>query len=188
MDGVTGTIQEKMKAGYKVEKWSMMFYMNLFSAIILTGSIFAFHDLFNFLGFVQKYPYVIQRIGLLSIAGAFGQIFIFKTVSDLGPLNLSIITTSRKLISVVISVILFSNPFTKNQAIGTIVVFSALFADVWESSRRKLQSQVPEKVKNFNETKKIKQQEEEGENVNESDYDNVPDAVPLIKKRKPRRD
>ncbi|KAE9552322.1 hypothetical protein FO519_004447 [Halicephalobus sp. NKZ332] len=168
MDGVTGTIQERMKAGFRVEKWTMMFYMNLFSAIILMGPI-VFYDLSRFFNFIYVYPDVIWKICYLSIAGVFGQIFIFKTVSDLGPLPLSIITTSRKLISVVISVILFQNPFTKNQLIGTMIVFSALFADVWESRRRAIPPPPPV----------------ENESDAESEYDNVPDASPLVR-RKPR--
>jgi UDP-galactose transporter B1 len=136
MDGVTGTVQEKMRAGYKTEKYSMMFYMNFFSGVLLSGSILFSHDLFKFINFIQRYPFVLQRLALLSIAGACGQVFIFKTVSDFGPLTLSIITTSRKLISVVLSVILFSNPLNQNQKIGTIIVFLALFLDGYDSSRR----------------------------------------------------
>uniref|UniRef100_A0A914Y1Q2 Solute carrier family 35 member B1 n=1 Tax=Panagrolaimus superbus TaxID=310955 RepID=A0A914Y1Q2_9BILA len=136
MDGVTGTVQERMRSGYKTEKYSMMFYMNFFSGVLLSGSIVFSHDLFKFIDFVQRYPFVLQRIALLSIAGACGQVFIFKTVSDFGPLTLSIITTSRKLISVVLSVILFSNPLNQNQKIGTIIVFLALFLDGLDSSRR----------------------------------------------------
>jgi UDP-galactose transporter B1 len=136
MDGVTGTVQEKMKNGYKTEKYSMMFYMNFFSGVFLFGSILFSHDLFKFVDFIQRYPFVLQRIALLSVAGAVGQVFIFKTVSDFGPLTLSIITTSRKLISVVLSVILFANPLNQYQKIGTIIVFLALFLDGYDSSRR----------------------------------------------------
>ena len=175
MDGVTGTLQERMKNGYRTEKWTMMFYMNLFSAVILTGSIIAFHDLFRFINFIQAYPDVIQKICYLSAAGACGQIFIFKTVSDLGPLPLSIITTSRKLISVVISVILFQNPFSRNQLLGTVIVFAALFADVWEGSRSSSSGSVPSPAI-----------EEEASDVG-SEYDNVPDAPPVTR-RKVRRE
>uniref|UniRef100_A0A7E4VF54 UAA transporter n=1 Tax=Panagrellus redivivus TaxID=6233 RepID=A0A7E4VF54_PANRE len=146
LDGVTATLQERMRSSYKTEKWAMMFFMNLFSAVILSGTIVVSHDLTKFYEFIQRYPYVLQRIALLSIAGSFGQVFIFKTVSDLGPLTLSIITTSRKLISVVLSVILFANPFSSNQLMGTVIVFGALFADVVESSRKK-QAAAPVKEK-----------------------------------------
>ena len=151
----------------------MMFCMNLFSAVFLTGSIFAFHDLSRFLNFIHAYPDVIWKICYLSVAGACGQIFIFKTISDLGPLPLSIITTSRKLISVVISVIVFQNPFTTNQFLGTLIVFSALFADVWEGSRRAAPIPPPPVREEVSDA--------------DSEYDNVPDAVPLTRRR-PRRE
>lgn len=74
MDGVTGTVQERMRGGYKTEKYSMMFWMNLFSGVLLSGSILLSHDLLKFIHFVQRYPFVLQRIALLSAAGACGQV------------------------------------------------------------------------------------------------------------------
>lgn len=72
---------------------------------------------------------------LFAAAGAAGQCFIFKTVTDFGPLTCSIVTTLRKLFSLVFSIVLFSHPYTSQHVIATVVVFTALMLDALESKR-----------------------------------------------------
>jgi len=53
-----------------------------------------------------------KQINTISIMGAVGQIFIFFTISMHNCHTLTIITTTRKCLSVVMSAIAFSHPFT----------------------------------------------------------------------------
>nr|XP_012151550.1 PREDICTED: solute carrier family 35 member B1 isoform X2 [Megachile rotundata] len=62
-------------------------------------------------------------------AGAFGQYFIFLTVTEFGPLPCSIITTTRKFFTVLGSILIFGNALTFKQWLGTFIVFSGLFLD-----------------------------------------------------------
>lgn len=51
------------------------------------------------------------------------QSFIFMTVVYFGPLTCSIITTTRKFFTILASVILFANPISTMQWVGTVLVF-----------------------------------------------------------------
>ncbi|KAI1720772.1 UAA transporter family domain-containing protein [Ditylenchus destructor] len=135
MDGVTGAVQDKIRHNYTTEKWSMMFFMNFYSAAFLAITLTATGELAAFIQFVQTYTFIVQDMLMFAIAGAAGQCFIFKIVTDFGPLPCSIVTTSRKLFSLFISVLLFGHPFSTRHMIGTAIVFSALFYDALESKR-----------------------------------------------------
>lgn len=99
MDGLTGAIQDRMKAEYQSKSGHMMLYMNLWSvgylafgnvsnsisvkatktllpclALIVTG------ELFDFLGFIQRHPSVLWDLMTFSVASALGQVIIQVTL------------------------------------------------------------------------------------------------------------
>jgi len=147
MDGVTGAVQDRIRHYYHTEKWNMMFYMNLISTVFIGSSVIITGELSKFAAFVQEYPYVMNEMVMFSVAGAIGQCFIFKTVTEFGPLTCSIVTTLRKLFSVVFSIMLFNHPYTSRDTIGAAIVFSALFLDAIDSRRSYKQAESTEKPK-----------------------------------------
>jgi len=133
MDGMTGAVQDRIRHSYTANKWSMMFSMNVFSSIFLAFTLTLSGELLAFFNFVHTYPFVLQHMLLFSLSGALGQCFIFKMVTDFGPLTCSIVTTLRKLLSLVFSILIFSHPYTNRHIIGTALVFTALLFDAFES-------------------------------------------------------
>lgn len=77
MDGVTGAVQDKIRYNYITEKWSIMFYMNLFSSLFLAITILISGEISGFFNFVSKYPYVLREMFFFAFAGATGQVLIF---------------------------------------------------------------------------------------------------------------
>uniref|UniRef100_A0A0N4ZXF8 UAA transporter n=1 Tax=Parastrongyloides trichosuri TaxID=131310 RepID=A0A0N4ZXF8_PARTI len=134
-DGTTGALQDRMRRDHYSDKWGMMFFMNMFSSIYLCVYTIYSGELFGFYGFVKKHMEAFYLIMSLSCASALGQCFIFKTVTEFGPLTCSIVTTIRKIISIILSVIAFGHFFSTQQAIGTIIVFGALLLDAIESKK-----------------------------------------------------
>ena len=57
------------------------------------------------------------------------QNFIFMTVTNFGPLTCSIITTTRKFFTILMSVLIFQNPMSGRQWLGTVFVFIGLGLD-----------------------------------------------------------
>jgi len=129
MDGLTGAIQDKMNANHKTHPHTMMYNMNLWSCVYLFGAIMATGEVIEFMIFVQKFPFVIWNMLLLSVLGAVGQHFIFTTITSFGPLKCSIITTTRKFFTILGSVIIFKNPMSPVQWLGSVLVFLGLALD-----------------------------------------------------------
>nr|XP_018900964.1 PREDICTED: solute carrier family 35 member B1 [Bemisia tabaci] len=129
MDGLTGAIQERMRHESQTRSGHMMVNMNKWSVFYLGIGILITGELVDFITFVGRYPTIIWRLMMISIASALGQFFIFLTVSEFGPLPCSIITTTRKFFTVLGSVFLFGNALILRQWIATIVVFSGLTLD-----------------------------------------------------------
>ena len=141
MDGMTGAIQDRMRAESKPSFSQMMYNVNLWSSVILGVALLVTGEGATFVSFVQKYSFVMTDILWFSILSAFGQLFIFLTVVDFGPLPLSLVTTTRKFFTVLASIIYFGNPATSRQYMGTVLVFLGLALDTWKGKEKKHASQ-----------------------------------------------
>ncbi|GFY58171.1 solute carrier family 35 member B1 [Trichonephila inaurata madagascariensis] len=119
LDGITGAIQDRMRAEYQSKSGHMMYSTNLYSTFILGIAVFVTGEIWGFLQFVEKYPYIIYNMLGFSIMSALGQVFIYLVVSEFGPLLCSIITTTRKFFTVLGSVFLFGNALLPRQWMGT---------------------------------------------------------------------
>ena len=147
MDGITGAIQERMRSDHRTRSGHMMYKMNLWSTIYLIAVTVATGDLNKFYFFIQRHPNLVFDIALFSSLSAIGQLFIFLTVADFGPLPCSIVTTTRKFFTVLTSVFLFGNSLTQTQWIGTSLVFLGLSLDATYSKEKVAQAQDKPKPK-----------------------------------------
>jgi solute carrier family 35 (UDP-galactose transporter), member B1 len=130
MDGLTGAIQERMRASSAPSAQYMMLSMNSWSTLFLVPALLVTGEGMDFIAFANRHPKMLTDLGTLALAGAFGQLFIFMMVADFGPLPCSIVTTTRKFFTVLFSVIFFGNSLTSRQWMGTVLVFTGLFADM----------------------------------------------------------
>jgi adenosine 3'-phospho 5'-phosphosulfate transporter B2 len=64
---------------------------------------------------------------LLAVASAVGQLFIFYTIKEFGPVVFTIIMTARQIISLVLSCLIFHHPLNAASWVGAILVFSVVF-------------------------------------------------------------
>lgn len=129
MDGITGAIQERMKSEHQTKSGHMMYKINLWSTFYLLSSTLATGELVKFYEFIQRHPNLTYDIILFSSLSAIGQLFIFLTVAEFGPLPCSIVTTTRKFFTVLTSVFLYGNKLTSTQWLGSTLVFSGLALD-----------------------------------------------------------
>jgi len=128
-DGLTGAVQERMKAEHGTKSGHMMKAMNLWSMGYLGIALLYTGEGLEFFSFVQRHPTVLWQISTFSIASALGQFFIFMCVTEFGPLPCSIITTTRKFFTVLASVVFFGNSLITRQWLGTVLVFAGIFLD-----------------------------------------------------------
>lgn len=129
MDGLTGAVQDRMRAAHSPTAQHMMLAMNAWSTGFLVVANILTGELFEFIAFASRYPYVLGQLAALAVTGALGQLFIFIMVASFGPLACSVVTTTRKFFTVLFSVIFFGNALTSRQWLGTLLVFLGLFAD-----------------------------------------------------------
>lgn len=84
---------------------------------------------------------LMRDIFLIALSGAIGQIFIFLTISLHDCYKLSIMTTSRKCLTVVISALYFNHDFSMTEWSGAALVLASTCAEVYLGNKRKREQQ-----------------------------------------------
>jgi len=128
MDGLTGVMQEKMRA-HNTRAHYMMMNMNLSALVLLSAGLLITGEAWEATAFCIRNPSIIPHLVTFGLASAMGQNFIFITVTEFGPLMCSIMTTTRKFFTILGSVIFFGNTLIARQWLGTGIVFSGLVLD-----------------------------------------------------------
>lgn len=60
---------------------------------------------------------------------AVGQFFIYGTMSEIGGLRLSMVTSSRKILTVMMSMVIFAHPLTWGQGLSVVMIILSLFME-----------------------------------------------------------
>ncbi|KAK9448915.1 UAA transporter [Limtongia smithiae] len=128
-DGLTSSTQDYIfKSQKSMTGPKMMCGVNalstVFTAVYLL--IAPFSELSSSLAFFRAYPAVMYDILLFSMCGAVGQLFIFYTLSTFGSLTLVTITVTRKMISMLLSVVWFKHKLAAMQWLGVALVFGGV--------------------------------------------------------------
>ncbi|XP_065198556.1 adenosine 3'-phospho 5'-phosphosulfate transporter 1-like [Sycon ciliatum] len=134
-DSFTSNWQKNLFDTYKISPLQMMMGVNLFSCLFTLASLLQQGQLMPALAFLQRHPEAMYNITLLSVFSAIGQLFIYYTVRTFGPLTFTIIMTTRQLISIIISCLLYSHVITFGSMFGAFVAFSAVFSQAYIKSR-----------------------------------------------------
>lgn len=132
-DSFTSQWQSKVYDKYgkaNVDPYQMMLGVNS-SAIVMTttGLIFG-GDIPKIIEFFKVNPNVLQYNIITAITSASGQLFIYTTIKEFGPIVFTVIMTTRQMISICISSILFGHTMTWKAALGACLVFGVLFYQI----------------------------------------------------------
>jgi UDP-galactose transporter B1 len=76
---------------------------------------------------------------MYAACGAVGQIFIFITLAKFGSLILIMVTVTRKMMSMLISVFLFGHELTNGQWLALILVFGGIGFEAYYKLQQDLQ-------------------------------------------------
>jgi len=133
LDGITGPFQEKIIKTHNPSPNHMIFFTNMWAALIMGIVLLATDDGSRAFSFCREHPDVIVPVLLFSITSAVGQNFIYLTLFAFGSLMCSITTTTRKFFSILLSVVWFSHPTAPMQWVGVAVVFAGLGLDTYNS-------------------------------------------------------
>lgn len=89
------------------------------------------------LEFTSKYPEVTRQLLEMSIATPIGNQFIFLMITTFGALQCSIVTTSRKFLTILLNTIWFGRSVSFNQWLSVGVVFLGVCMDIYGSTMDK---------------------------------------------------
>lgn len=153
VDGLTNSTQDQIFALYKgYSGQQMMFIMACMSLSVLTPamllplpssplsllSVFNSPDLARLhtyfsppilltsVRFITSHPTSLPPLGAYAALGGLGQIFIFETIAHFGSLTLVMVTVTRKLFTMLLSVFVFGHVLTPGQWAGVAVVFAGI--------------------------------------------------------------
>ena len=105
----------------------------------------ASNELLDALAFIQRYPRVGYDVLAFSLCGAVGQVFIFHTLQVYSSLLLVTVTVTRKMMSMVLSVIWFGHKIHGMQWLGVALVFSGIGGEAVMNRREKLEKQTKQR-------------------------------------------
>eukprot|EP01139_Manchomonas_bermudensis_P006410 Amastigsp_a177065_21.p1 type:complete len:320 gc:universal Amastigsp_a177065_21:145-1104(+) len=135
-DGFSGSFQDSVTHTYKPDAYLMMLYTNAFAVLYIAIALVLTGEGSAALAFVNRHPSSLVDISIFSATSALGQLFIFSTLTHLGALVLSMITTSRKFFTVLLSILWFGHELTTGQWTGVALVFGALGLDIYSNASK----------------------------------------------------
>lgn len=111
LDGVTAGFQKRLKvetakAGVKPKPYDFMFWTNLFMACTAVVIALVLGEFTSGMAYCNANPEIYSKIIRFAACSAVGQSFIFYTIANFDPLILSTVTTTRKIFSVLLSILL----------------------------------------------------------------------------------
>lgn len=129
-DSFTSQWQDKIYQQYgrsNVDQYQMMLSVNSWAISITTFGLIITGDLPVVIEFLYANPVAFKYNVITAITSATGQLFIFYTIKEFGPIVFTIIMTTRQLFSITISCIIFGHVISGVSLVGAVLVFSVIF-------------------------------------------------------------
>jgi len=126
-DSFTSTWQDNLNKTHSMSSIALMFITNVYSCLFTLVGLTSQNELHDSLKFLREHSQITHHVVLLSLTSAIGQIFIFVTIKKFGALVFSLIMTSRQVLSIVLSSIIFEHYLSVQSVFGISLIFFALF-------------------------------------------------------------
>ncbi|KIO06020.1 hypothetical protein M404DRAFT_999249 [Pisolithus tinctorius Marx 270] len=168
LDGAVNSTQDEIFSRYKVSGQQMMFWINAFCTAlsvtlgtlplpyipVLHPTSGAQSEFASAVAFVKEHPSIVVPLVQFSLTGALGQLFIFETLQHFGSLTLVTITLTRKMFTMMLSVVIYNHKLTFGQWLGAGVVFAGISVEAWVKrkdihAKRVLQEKEKAKIKSL---------------------------------------
>lgn len=137
LDGYTNVTQDAINKSYKgstalhmmcwMNFWTGMFYIPMMFVVSSSGG--------DIVRFLIRYPEALRDVLYFCMCGAVGQLFIFYTIKTFGSLTNTLVTTTRKFFSILVSVLWSGNGLGMEQWMAVGLVFSGLLSSSWYKHR-----------------------------------------------------
>ncbi len=125
---------------YSISFLSMMFFVNLISTILTLTSLIFNGTLLECLLFMKRHQTFAMHALATSICSSIGQLFIFSTIEEFGPVIFTIIMTMRQAFSILLSCVFYGHELSWLSIIGIHIAFVAIFVHAFIQFKRSQQS------------------------------------------------
>jgi adenosine 3'-phospho 5'-phosphosulfate transporter B2 len=142
-DSFTSNWQSKVFKQYGVGSTEMMMYANAFSSGFTALGLLVTMEILSVGAYLIANPSICVHMLIMAICSGIGQLFIFYTIKEYGPLVFATIQTVRQFLSVVLSIVFFAHPINAMEALGIAIVFLALGGQIgqkWINRKSKAKS------------------------------------------------
>eukprot|EP00980_Cylindrotheca_fusiformis_P001092 scaffold305_cov110-Cylindrotheca_fusiformis.AAC.10 len=129
-DSFTSQWQDKVYSQYgrtNVDPYQMMLGVNSSAIIFTTAGLVFSNDFPVVWEFLMENPLAFVYNIVTAITSASGQLFIFYTIQQFGPVVFTVIMIIRQMISICISAVVFKHVITGSAFFGMAMVFGVLF-------------------------------------------------------------
>ena len=142
-DGLTNSTQDHIFSTHRPYSGpQMMVAQNLLATLLTAGYLLVApylppilapspNELSSAISFIRVHPTVGTDILGFCLCGAIGQIFIFYTLSQFSSLLLVTVTVTRKMLTMMLSVLWFGHRLSGMQWVGVGLVFGGVGAEGW---------------------------------------------------------
>jgi adenosine 3'-phospho 5'-phosphosulfate transporter B2 len=132
-DSFTSQWQDKIYTQYgrpNVDPYQMMLGVNVSAICITTAGLIITGDFPVVWEFLAANPMVLRYNIITAITSASGQLCIFYTIKEFGPIVFTVIMTTRQMFSICISAVVFGHAIGVKAIFGALVVFGVLFYQI----------------------------------------------------------
>lgn len=142
-DGLTGGVQKRLKKkcaerGNSPGPYDFMFWTNFFMMLVAIVFAFGLGEVGPGMAFITTHPEIMSYVIKFSVLSAIGQSFIFYTIATFDPLMCSTVTTTRKIFSVLYSLIFKGHSLNPVGWAGVILASAGVLSElVGKSSKPK---------------------------------------------------
>eukprot|EP01038_Epipyxis_sp_PR26KG_P005629 gene5629-7773_t len=130
-DSFTSQWQSKVYKQHGVDQYQMMLGVNIWSMIMTGFTLFQSGEFISSLAFIMADSNAFLHMIILSITSATGQLFIFYTIKEFGPVIFTIMMTTRQILSLFLSCLLFAHSLGLIGWVCSGVVFLIVFNRIY---------------------------------------------------------
>ena len=133
-DSFTSQWQSKVYKQYSVDQFQMMLGVNIWSLLLTGFTLWRSGDLVSSFAFVLSDHQALLHVTILSITSATGQLFIFYTIKEFGPVIFTIMMTTRQILSLFLSLLWFGHTIGLLGWVSSLAVFAVVFFRIFRKS------------------------------------------------------
>jgi len=132
-DCFTSQWQDRVYSNYgrqNVDVYQMMLGVNVSAIAITISGLVLSGDFPVVIEFLKANPLALQYNIITAITSASGQLCIFYTIKEFGPIVFTVIMTTRQMFSICLSSFIFGHVISMKAGIGAALVFGVLFYQI----------------------------------------------------------